>query len=58
MLDFPGHGMIFINPWNAHKFELGYADITKTYSCIGDLMNDPIFDGKTLTKIAPISEPL
>ena len=58
MLDYPEHDMIFINPWNEHKFELGYADITKTYFSIDDLMSDPIFEGKTLTEIAPMLEPL
>ncbi len=44
---------IFINPWSIHKFELGYKDIVKTYADIDELMNDKIFDGKSLTEIAP-----
>ncbi len=43
---------IFINPWNDNKFELGYKDLNKTYSSIDDLLQDKIFDGKSLTEIA------
>ena len=53
MLDYPDHDMIFINPFNENKFELSYDDISKTYDNIDDLMSDRIFDGKTLTEIAP-----
>lgn len=53
MLDYPDHDMIFINPFNENKFELSYDDISKTYDNIDDLMTDRIFDGKTLTEIAP-----
>lgn len=53
MLDYPDHDMIFINPFNENKIELSYDDISKTYDNIDDLMTDRIFDGKTLTEIAP-----
>ena len=53
MLDYPDHDMIFINPFNENKFELSYDDISKTYDNIDELMSDRIFDGKTLTEIAP-----
>lgn len=44
---------IFINPWNESKFELGYKDLYKTYTSIEQLLNDKIFEGKSLTDIAP-----
>lgn len=44
---------IFINPWNESKFELGYKDLCKTYTSIEQLLNDKIFEGKSLTNIAP-----
>ena len=44
---------IFINPWSKKKFEVGYKDIFKTYDNIDSLMNDKIFDGKSLAEIAP-----
>lgn len=40
-----------INPWNENKFEVGFGDIVKSYTDIDDLMNDPIYDGKTLSQI-------
>lgn len=45
-----------INPSSANSFELGYNDDVKLYSDIDDLMNDPIFGGKSLTDIADIIE--
>lgn len=41
-----------INPYNAHKFYMGYKDIDKYYTDIDELMSDPIFDGKPLRDIA------
>ena len=41
-----------INPWSRTKFEVGYNDIVKIYSDIDDLMNDTIFDGRSLSDIA------
>lgn len=41
-----------INPYNKHKFELGYGNKVKTYNDIDDLMNDKIFKGKSLYDIA------
>ena len=40
------------NPWSRTKFEVGYNDIVKIYSDIDDLMNDTIFDGRSLSDIA------
>ena len=40
-----------INPWSEDKFEVGFGDIAKTYTDIEDLMNDPLYDGKTLSQI-------
>lgn len=40
-----------INPHSAHDIYLGYKDIDKTYTDIDDLMNDPVFDGKSLNEI-------
>lgn len=44
---------IFINPWNESKFELGYKSLYKTYTSIEQLLEDKIFEGKSLTDIAP-----
>ena len=41
-----------INPWSDHKFEVGYGDEAKTYSDIDTLMNDRIFDGRSLSEIS------
>lgn len=41
-----------INPWNAHKFEVGYDHKVKTYDNIHDLMEDPFYHGKSLSEIA------
>lgn len=41
-----------INPWSRTKFEVGYNDIVKIYSDIDDLMNDTIFNGRSLSDIA------
>ena len=41
-----------INPWSRTKFEVGYNDIVKIYTDIDDLMNDTIFDGRSLSDIA------
>lgn len=43
-----------INPWHEHKFELGYGDFIKDYSDIDELMNDKIFNGKSLCEISNI----
>lgn len=40
-----------IDPYSAHDIYLGYKDIDKTYTDIDDLMNDPVFDGKSLNEI-------
>lgn len=54
LLNYPGHDMIFINPWNDTKFEFSYKDINKTYNSIDELMPDKIFNGKSLSEIAPL----
>ncbi|MEI3225528.1 MAG: hypothetical protein V8S39_00195 [Lachnospiraceae bacterium] len=41
-----------INPWNAHKIEVGYDGNTKTYNNISDVMNDKFYHGKSLREIA------
>lgn len=41
-----------INPWNIHKFEVGYGDEVKTYTDIDDLMSDKFFNGKSLNEIS------
>lgn len=41
-----------INPWSSKKIELGYMDTAKTYTDIDKLMQDPIFDGKSLNQIS------
>lgn len=41
-----------INPYNHHKFYMGYKDIDKYYTDIDDLMSDPVFEGKSLNEIA------
>nr|DAG52956.1 MAG TPA: hypothetical protein [Caudoviricetes sp.] len=41
-----------INPWNAKKIEVGYDDKMKTYDNIDDVMNDPIYHGKSLQEIS------
>ena len=43
---------IFINPCSDSQFIFGYMDINKTYSSIDELMNDKVFNGKSLTEIA------
>lgn len=40
-----------INPWNKHKFEVGFDDKCKTYDNIDDVMNDKFYDGKSLKDI-------
>lgn len=52
MLDYHGD-VIFVNPWNDNKFDFGYKDIDKIYTSIDELMSDKIYDGKSLTEIAP-----
>ena len=52
LLDYPGHDMIFINPCNMHEFIFSYDDIDKTYNSIDELMEDKIYDGKSLSDIA------
>lgn len=41
-----------INPWNETKIEVGYDDEMKTYDNIDDVMNDPIYHGKSLQEIS------
>ena len=41
-----------INPWNETKIEVGYDDKLKTYNNIDDVMNDPIYHGKSLQEIS------
>lgn len=40
-----------INPWAADKFLVGFGDAAKTYTDINDLLNDPFYDGNSLTEI-------
>lgn len=40
-----------INPWSEDKFEVGFGDVAKIYSNIEDLMNDPLYGGKSLSQI-------
>lgn len=40
-----------INPWSEDRFEVGFGDAARTYSSIEDLMNDPLYDGKSLLQI-------
>lgn len=40
-----------INPWSEDRFEVGFGDTAKTYSSIKDLMDDPLYDGKSLSQI-------
>ena len=40
------------NPWNTHKFEVGYDGKVKTYSNIDELMKDRFYHGKSLSAIA------
>ncbi len=48
-----GDEIIFINPCSDKEFIFSYKDIDKTYSSIESLMSDRIYDGKSLTEIAP-----
>ena len=41
-----------INPWNETKIEVGYDVKLKTYDNIDDVMNDPIYHGKSLQEIS------
>lgn len=43
---------VCINPWSASKYVVGYGDTVKTYSSIEMLMEDELYDGKSLNKIA------
>ncbi|MFR3812276.1 MAG: hypothetical protein ACLTXT_07525, partial [Ruminococcus callidus] len=54
LLDYPEHDTIFINPFHIHKFLLSYEDIEKVYDSIGALMTDKIYNGKSLSEIAPL----
>ena len=54
LLDYPDHDMIFINPCSVHKFIFSYDNIDKTYRSINELMEDRIYDGKSLSDIAPL----
>ncbi len=41
-----------INPWNETKIEVGYDHKLKTYDNIDDVMNYPIYHGKSLQEIS------
>ena len=41
-----------INPWNEAKIEVGYDNKMKTYDNIEDVMNDPLYHGKSLQEIS------
>lgn len=43
---------VCINPWNEHKFEVGFGDINREYNNIDFLLNDKIYDGKSLNEIS------
>ena len=43
---------VCINPWNEHKFEVGYGDICRVYNNIDMLMVDKIYNGKSLNEIS------
>lgn len=53
LLDYPDHDTIFINPCSKNKFIFSYNDIDKIYTNIDELMSDKIYDGKSLTDLAP-----
>lgn len=53
LLNYPDHDTIFINPCSENKFIFSYNDIDKIYTSIDELMSDKIYDGKSLTDIAP-----
>lgn len=53
LLDYPNNDVIFINPCSENKFIFSYKDVDKTYTSIDELMSDKIYDGKSLTEIAP-----
>ena len=40
-----------INPLAAEKFQVGFGDVAKTYTNIKDLIEDPLYDGKSLSQI-------
>ena len=40
-----------INPWAADKFQVGFGDVAKTYTNIKYLIEDPLYDGKSLSQI-------
>ena len=54
LLDYPEHDTIFINPFHIHKFLFSYEDIEKVYDSIEALMSDKIYNGKSLSEIAPL----
>lgn len=54
LLDYPEHDTIFVNPCSIHKFIFSYENIDKTYNSIEALMEDKIFNGKSLSEIAPM----
>lgn len=54
LLDYPEHDTIFINPCSTSKFIFSHEDIDKTYNSIDELMEDKIFNGKSLSEIAPV----
>lgn len=53
LLDYPDNDTIFINPCSENKFIFSYKNIDKTYTSIDELMSDKIYNGKSLTEIAP-----
>lgn len=51
-ITFEYHGKFAcINPWAADKFQVGFGDVAITYTNIKDLMEDPLYDGKSLSQI-------
>lgn len=40
-----------INPWAEDKFQVGFGDVERTYTNIKELMEDPLYDGESLSKI-------
>ena len=41
-----------IMPYSKNSFDVSYKDVDKHYTDIDELMNDKIFDGKSLNEIS------
>jgi hypothetical protein len=54
LLGYPEHDTIFINPCSINRFIFSYEDIDTTYTSIDELMEDKIFNGRSLSEIAPM----